>query len=192
MNNGFMPADSATAVPRRGVPEDRWMIRVACGFLVSASVALAGVSTFAQTTAPTPESVIGWPPCADYKLATYEQIEDYFRKLAIAVPSRMQLIEMGKTAEGRTQVLAVVSSEQNLRQLGKYKDIARRLALARASTSRVRPEPADGQNDGDRLTDGEARAMSLYLPSWRRFCSEETTASTCVRPSAVFPISMSC
>ena len=136
------------------------MIRVACGFLVAASVALAGVSTFAQTTAPTPESVIGWPPCADYKLATYEQIEDYFRKLAIAIPSRMQLIEMGKTAEGRTQVLAVVSSEQNLRQLGKYKDIARRLALARVSTSRARPEPAGGQNDGDRLTDGEARALA--------------------------------
>jgi len=25
--------------------------------------------------------------CADYKLATYEQIEDYFRKLAAAVPA---------------------------------------------------------------------------------------------------------
>src|SRR5947209_20294445 len=111
MNNGLMLADSATAVPRRGVPEDRWMIRVACGFLVAASVALAGVSTLAQTTAPTPESVIGCPPCADYKLATYEPIDDYVRKLAIAVPPRMQLIEMGKTGEGRTQLLRVAPSE---------------------------------------------------------------------------------
>lgn len=40
----------------------------------------------AQPAAPAPQSVIGWEPCADYKLATYEQIEDYFRKLAAAVP----------------------------------------------------------------------------------------------------------
>ena len=43
--------------------------------------------------------------CADYKLATYEQIEDYFRKLATAVPGRMKLVEMGKTTEGRVQVI---------------------------------------------------------------------------------------
>jgi hypothetical protein len=121
------------------------VIRVACRVLVAASVALAGASTFAQPAAPTPESVIGWAPCADYKLATYEQIEDYFRKLANAVPSRMQLVEMGKTVEGRTQVLAVVSSEQNLRQLGKYKDIARRLALARASESDARALAREGK-----------------------------------------------
>jgi len=128
--------------------------------VAAAFVLLAAVSALAQATAPTPESVIGWPPCADYRLATYEQIEDYFRKLAIAVPSRMQLVEMGKTTEGRTQVLAVVSSEQNLRQLGKYKDIARKLALARASTRPVPTEPAGGGSDDGRLTDAEARALA--------------------------------
>jgi len=36
------------------------------------------------------------------------------------------------------------------------------------------------------------RTMSLYLPSCRMFSSEEMIASTCVRPSAVFPMSTSC
>src|SRR5260370_41962600 len=58
----------------------------------------------------------------------------------------MKLVEMGKTAEGRTQVLAIISSEDNIRQLGKYKDIARKLALGK---------------DGDRpLTDEQARALA--------------------------------
>jgi hypothetical protein len=65
----------------------------------------------AQPAAPAPQSVIGWEPCADYKLATYEQIEDYFRKLAAAVPGRMKLVEMGKTTEGRVQVMGIVSRQ---------------------------------------------------------------------------------
>src|SRR5262245_25250697 len=67
----------------------------------------------AQPTVPTPRSVIGWEPCADYKLATYEQIEDYFRTLAAASPARMKLVEMGRTTEGRMQIMAVISSEEN-------------------------------------------------------------------------------
>jgi Zinc carboxypeptidase len=110
--------------------------------LAAASVALPS----AQRAVPTPASVLGWEPCADYKLATYEQIEEYFRKVAAAAPARMQLIDIGKTSEGRTQVLAIVSSEDNIRQLGRYKEIARKLALARDGT---RP-----------LTDEEARALA--------------------------------
>ncbi len=108
------------------------------------ALALAGIARpAAQAPAglPTPESVIGWAPCADNKLATYEQIADYFQKLDAAT-DRMQLIEIGKTAEGRTQLMAIVSSEANMKQLARYKDIARRLALARG------------------LTDAEARALA--------------------------------
>ena len=102
--------------------------------LAGAAIALTGLAAAAQTGVPTPASVIGWEPCADYQLANYEQIEDYFRKVAAAAPDRMRLVEMGKTVEGRTQVLAVVSSEANLRQLDRYKSIAHRLALARDLT----------------------------------------------------------
>jgi len=114
------------------------------------AVALAAMATAfaaAQRTAlPTPQSVIGWEPCADYKLATYEQIEDYFRKLAAAAPARMQIVDMGRTSEGRTQILAVISSEENIRQLGKHKAIVRSLAL--------------GRDGGSPLSDEAARALA--------------------------------
>ncbi len=97
-------------------------------------LALGGLASAAQTTAPTPASVIGWEPCADNKLATYEQIEAYFRQVAAAVPARVRVGGMGKTVEGRTQILAIVTSEANLRQLDRYHDISRRLALANGVT----------------------------------------------------------
>ena len=114
----------------------------------------------AQLAVPTPGSVIGWEPCADYKLATYEQIESYFRKVAAAAPGRVKLVEMGKTTEGRAQVLAVISSERNIGQLDKYKTISRNLARVRPSTGSGRPEALE-ERDGDRrLGDEEARAFA--------------------------------
>ncbi len=96
-----------------------------------ALAAVGGGYTSAQPKAPTPQSVIGFEPCADYQLATYEQIDAYFRRLAAAAPGRIQLVDIGRTVEGRTQTMAIVTSEQNMKQLGRYKAIARTLAQAR-------------------------------------------------------------
>ena len=121
--------------------------------LAAAIAALATALASAQRAAPPPQSVIGWEPCADYKLATYEQIEEYFRKLAAAAPARIQIVDIGRTTEGRTQILAVVSSEDTMRQLGRYKEISRTLALARTSAGPGR--------DADRpLADEAARALA--------------------------------
>ncbi|WP_113701823.1 M14 family metallopeptidase [Nonomuraea lactucae] len=98
--------------------------------------------------APTPESVIGWAPCADNKLATYEQISAYFQKLDEA-SNRMRLYDIGKTTEGRTQQLSIISSEENLApgNLARYKDIARRLALAKDLTDdQARQLAKDGKS----------------------------------------------
>ena len=64
-----------------------------------AALAVAVVSSatpsrsFAQRAAPlpTPESVIGFPVGADYKLFTYDQSIDYFKRLA-AASNRVKLI----------------------------------------------------------------------------------------------------
>ena len=45
--------------------------------------------------------------------------------------NRMRLVDIGLTVEGRTQVMAIITSERNLRELGTYKEIARSLALTR-------------------------------------------------------------
>ncbi len=97
--------------------------------LVGVLAAIAPSAQAPPRTLPPPEKVIGFRPCSDYKLATYEQIADYLRHLD-AASERLTLVDIGKTAEGRTQLLAIISSEENLRNLARYKDISRRLALA--------------------------------------------------------------
>ena len=64
--------------------------------LFSAPVGLLG-----EGRLPTPESILGFRPGADYKLATYDQSVDYFKKVA-AASKYVKLLEAGKTSQGRT------------------------------------------------------------------------------------------
>ena len=107
-------------------------------------LALPALAPAQQAPAPTPESVIGWAPCADYKLATYEQIAEYFRVLDEA-SDRMQLVEIGETAEGRTQLMAIISSASNMRNLDRYKAISQQLARARVSDDEARALVDEGK-----------------------------------------------
>jgi len=86
-----------------------------------------------KTTAPAPEQVFGFRPGTDRKLADFGQITAYFKALAAASP-RVRLFTIGKSTEGREMILAAISSEQNLRQLDRYRDIARQLADSRGLT----------------------------------------------------------
>src|SRR5919198_2576566 len=86
-------------------------------------------ATLAQPV-PTPESVLGHKPGDDFYLASYDESRDYLHKLA-AASNRIKLISVGKTTRGLDWEIALISSPENLGQLDKYKDISRRLALAR-------------------------------------------------------------
>ena len=77
----------------------------------------------------------------DYFLANYTQIEAYWKKLD-GQSDRMSLVDIGRTEEGRTQWMAVVTAPENFRALERYKDISRRLARAEG------------------LTDDQARALA--------------------------------
>ena len=103
---------------------------------------IALMSIAVATTAPTltltaqmvsgvtsPKQQFGFNIGDDYKLATYTQFEQYFRKLATQ-SNRMKLVDIGKTAEGRTQLMAIISSPANLAKLDRYKEISRKLAFA--------------------------------------------------------------
>jgi len=91
-------------------------------------LSLAAAAAMAQ--APTPESVLGHKPGDDFYLATYEDALGYFRKLA-AASNRIKLVNVGKTTRGRDWFIAFISEAANLAQLDHYKDVSRRLALAR-------------------------------------------------------------
>jgi hypothetical protein len=89
---------------------------------------------FAQTPKiTTPKEALGFNLGDDYQVANYTQLEAYWKKLA-AESDRMKLVDIGLTAEGRHQYMAVITSAENQKKLDHYRDISKRLALAEGLT----------------------------------------------------------
>ena len=87
-----------------------------------------------QTVAVTsPKQHFGFNIGDDYQLATYTQFVDYWQKLD-KESDRMKVVEIGKTAEGRPQLMAIITSPENHKKLDRYKEISRRLAMAEGLT----------------------------------------------------------
>ena len=78
---------------------------------------------------PRPESVLGFAPGTDFRLADWPAILAYLEALDGA-SDRIVLERIGESAEGQPLVLAIISSPENLRERERYRRIARRLALA--------------------------------------------------------------
>ncbi|MEC7264152.1 MAG: M14 metallopeptidase family protein [Bacteroidota bacterium] len=100
--------------------------------LFSATMSLACASSMVAQNVPSPKDVYGFQVGDDYKLADYAQIEDYLTKLDNA-SNRVRKIEIGETVLGRKMYLLFISTEENLAQLDKWKDISAKLARARIS-----------------------------------------------------------
>ena len=83
----------------------------------------------ASTVVPSPRDAFGASIGDDYFLATYTQLEQYWRALAQS-SDRMTVVDIGRTEEGRSQLMAIVSAPENLRALDRYREISRRLTLA--------------------------------------------------------------
>ena len=127
----------------RAVPARPQLFRWAAflGILLLSPVGLG--QAFGQSgPIPTPESVLGFRPGDDFKLATYEQSIEYFQRLDEA-SDQLRLVEVGKTSEGRPFYMALVSSRENLENVDRYREISWRLA-----------HPAG-------LSDQEAHALAL-------------------------------
>lgn len=95
------------------------MLRLCCLILLLSLAIVAQV--------PTPKSVLGFHPTDDRTIADWTHIRDYFGKLDAASP-RVRVQEFGKTTLGRPMIVAFISSEENIRELGRYRDINRKLA----------------------------------------------------------------
>jgi hypothetical protein len=118
--------------------------------LKSSSLALAVLTfgiiaaPYAQSTAPkvtAPRQFFGHDIGADYVLPNYTKFTEYVRLLD-KESDRMVVQSIGKTAEGRDQLMAIITAPENFKGLARYRDIAKRLALAEG------------------LTDDQARALA--------------------------------
>jgi hypothetical protein len=101
--------------------------------ILIATLIAASASVGAQSRMPSPESVFGFAPGAEHKLATYDQTIDYFRRLD-AASDQMLLVEAGTSTQGRTFYFALISSKDNLKKIDRHREIARRLARPQGLT----------------------------------------------------------
>lgn len=92
-----------------------------------------------------PEAALGFPVGADYRLADYDQALAYFQTLDQQSP-RLKLESMGRTGMDRDMMVAIISSEENMRRLERYREISRRLALTEGlSDDSARSLAAEGR-----------------------------------------------
>jgi hypothetical protein len=109
--------------------------RLVAGLSVSLLLTGAYARTHSQSvsTITPPSAEFGASIGDDYFLATYSQLESYWKKLA-RESDRVRLVDIGRTEEGRSQWMAIVSAPENLQRLDDYRDISKRLALAEGLT----------------------------------------------------------
>jgi hypothetical protein len=106
---------------------------------------LSGLPAAARVTSP--KEQFGFHIGDDYELVNYTQLVAYWKKLG-AESDRMTLVDIGRTAEGRPMIMAIITSPKNQTRLGRYKEISKRLALAKGLT-----------DDGARRLAAEGKAV---------------------------------
>lgn len=74
-----------------------------------------------------PETHLGYRPGADFHLAAWPSVVDYFRKVD-EVSDRVLVRTLGESTEGRPYVVAVVSSPDTIKDLPKYQNFQRQLS----------------------------------------------------------------
>lgn len=96
-----------------------------------------GGSTPPQTPAAghltTPKEEWGHNIGDDYFLADYKQLETYWHKLE-KESNRIHVVEIGRTAENRPQLMAVITAPENYAKLDRYRQISAQLSNAEGLT----------------------------------------------------------
>ena len=96
---------------------------------------LAPLSLEAQTS---PEAFLGHEVGADRNLVDYHQIRAYF-ELLDEESDKVSVLNIGQSTLGEPMIMAVITSEDNMANLDRYREIARRLSDPRG----LSPEEAE-------------------------------------------------
>src|SRR5262245_2992604 len=111
-----------------------------CLFALALGVALVFSLAPARTAEPVapkitaPKAHFGFNLGDDYCLANYEQYSAYLAKLE-KESDRIKVVDIGQTAEKRSQLMAIVTSPENHKKLMRWQAIARLLANADTVTA---------------------------------------------------------
>jgi hypothetical protein len=95
-----------------------------------------------------PEEVLGFQVGSDYQVAGWKTVSDYMRHVA-ANSDRVLVEELGKTTEDNDLLMLLISAPENLKNLARYQQIQRELAI-----------PTKGRDELDALAQ-EGKAVVL-------------------------------
>lgn len=100
---------------------------IACLFVLVLTPELRGQARNDASRIPAPQDVLGFVPGDDRKLASWQQVVDYFEKLDEA-SDRVKFEVLGKTTLGAPFVMATISTPENLARLAEFRQIQDQLA----------------------------------------------------------------
>jgi len=116
------------------------------GSVLGALILLSSAVTIQAQQLQSPESFLGFPVGADNKLAHWDQIVEYMN-MADAASGRVMVTELGKSTLGNPFIMLTITSEENMKDLDRLKEINRRLYDPDSITSKAEAERliADGK-----------------------------------------------
>jgi len=136
---------------------------------------------------PHPADVYGFTPGDDYKLATYDQMLEYYQRLD-AASDRVKMREIGKSVLGRPLLLLIISSEENMRQLEKWRNMSEQLARGRIDEETARRFATEGKSvawiDGGLHATEVAHAQMTSLLA-HKVATEETSEMQQIRENTI-------
>lgn len=136
---------------------------------------------------PSPEEVFGFRVGADYKLADYDQMLDYYQRLDAAT-DRVELLDIGTSVAGRPIKLLLISSEENLRNKDRFKNISADLAKARIDEATAKNHAKEGKAvvwfDGGMHASEKAHAQMTSELAWR-IAAEESDEMNKIRENVI-------
>ncbi len=104
------------------------------------------IAVAATAAVPDPASHFGHPIGVDKQLLDWDKVVSYFYLLA-KNSDKIQVREIGTTADGRPMIAATIASSDTLHHLDRYMEIQRRLADPRITTpEQAAPLISEGKN----------------------------------------------
>jgi len=145
------------------------------------------IAATAYSQVPSPADVYGFEVGADYKLANYDQMLEYYDQLD-ATSDRVQKITIGESVLGRPMILLFISSEENMARLDRYRQISEQLSRARIGEGQARQLAEEGKAvvwiDGGmhstELAHGQMTSELAY-----RIATEETPEMQHIRDNVI-------
>ncbi len=98
-------------------------------FAVTVPAVAQDVPKSAGKGVTSPKEFFGFDMGEDYCLANYKQFQEYWKKIE-GQTDRLKVVSIGKSEDGRDQLMGIVTSPANHKKLDRYREIARKLARA--------------------------------------------------------------